>query len=803
MNSYERKKRQAELDQINTKQRPGKERRVELDVSQLKTFEYLLQDPETPWVENFIALVRAGKRQDSYQADRFNQAVEGMVIPPGVISQIERVFGREDVHFTDESGFKKTKPFSLDVITDQLHCTPEQAATVLAFTIFLEDKYVIVSALKHPEIQAKFGVQFDVDKVKAFFKSEDFLNAATNKTLERSLPLLAKEAGITGVQHIIHYLRVFDFKPNQDHLRRAFGTEQRREQFKTLLTADLKEGLDMLPDYEFLFGEVTRDEFLQLFPNWQAAESFRIYKYERRFNLKRPEPIRIPAPQPPVVEPPKEVIPPKPSELRQFMHWGAVALGLASVGTAGVGAAAWEVSNRFKSEEPTTEKNETDQTYVAKPSLDQNTSIESDNFSPEGTEFEQGDNFVAVPELHSMRATAVYTTLEPHGVLTYQPEFAFSLDPKELTDKNSREHVVAERFFAQGAILYPPELGSINPSSISVARHEATEFTVTEGEQGRFQVVLHEPSNKPLEVVYTVRVAYSESTIEYTGDLPPVPSVENQDARERAEELGLERKAQESDLAFALRAESSIRAMYHYPKSAKETALSFDQARQVFIGDCDVVNQDLLQVLQSEGIRSEMVTDTHPVPDRENHGQIRAITYSEINDGYVVTELDATPGGRYTAEGRAAVEAAQTPTQEKKETEAQQALKRLIAEYGEKGEAEKKTEASAQAQQPRLIEQREWKALGGGVYGYAEYVLKHSFSLPEDVQAREKLTGELAEIMLKELQRTKVIPEGTNPHEWARDIDPEEAEAFLKAMDSSLLIRTLVRKLPKYERRSE
>lgn len=822
MNTYERKKRQSELEQVNKRQRPGKDRGVELDLFQMKTFEYLLQDPETPWVENFIALVKAGKRQESFSADRFNQAMEGMVIPAGVADQIKRVFGRDDIRFTDEGrGTRKNQPFNLETITDQLQCTPEQAATVLAFSILLEDKYHIVGALKHPEIQAQFGVQFDEAKVRAFFKSEEFLNAATNKTLERSLPLLAKEAGIKGVQHIIHYLRVFEFKPNIEHLRKAFGTQQRREQFKNLLSADVKEGLDLLLDYEFLFGELTQDEFLQLFPNWQEAESFRTYRYERKFNLKRPVPVRTPTPeptpassvQPLVVEPPKVIIPPKPSELKQLMRWGAVALGFASVGTVSVGAVAWEVSNRFATEEPTTEEGEAEQAYVAKQSIEQAKSIESNNFSPEGTEFENGDNFVAVPELHSMRATAVFTTLEPNGVLSYQPEFAFSLDPKELNDDNSREHVVAERFFAQAAVLYPPELGSIDPSSIMVPGHTAEEFTVAVGEQGRFQVALVESSNKPLEVVYTVRVAYGAANIEYTGELPPIPKIENLGKLDRAEELSLKRRASESDLAFALRAENAIQAIYHYPKSAREKGLPFDQARQELIGDCDVANQDFLEILQSQGVHAEMVVDTHPVPGRENHGQIRAVTYSEITYGYVVTELDATPG-LYTQEGKTAVEKGTTQTQpipEVEESAAQQALKKLIGEYIQKQEAEvapsSKTAPSPDVEQPSLrprpIEAREWKALGGGVYGYAEYVLKHSFSSPQDKQAREKLTGELAEIMLKELQRSQVIPEGKNPYEWARDIDPGEAESMLKAMDASPLIRTLVEQLPKYERRNE
>jgi len=784
----------------------------------------LQAEPQSPedaevsvWLSRFTESVKSGKRQTEFGPQKLNEFVEGVVIPENIQYEIAKTFGGQTDRFQDKSDrHDNPKPFNLKTLTTELGCSRKDAATLLSFIILLHAKYDIGLALKSPQIYKNLGMSIDETALRNFFRSEDFINTVTNRALENSLPVLASQAGVDGVHHIIDYLHIFQFKPDETKLRAAFGTPARRVEFRHFMQADLKLGLEVLPTYEFLFGVISSAEFEVLFPNWQTLDNLQVSIYRQKYNFNQPvanqldSPITLHPDIKPLVPAVSEVPQAKPRvdtalnlpSLRSTLKWGAVAVTLCTgLATAAfeVGKSLWQ-SNRGETadhHEPLPPKGP----YTFKPSLEQRHEIDSNN-AGEATEqsVERGD-FVAEPTMHGMRATAVFTTIEPNGGVLYEPEHAFTPDFSSFS--NATPHVVAERVFAQGHVLYPPELGAVDPTSIYLDGYTTDDYTVTAGEQGRYAVTLKTPPTEPFKIVYTVN-EWPIDSVRYHGDKPTLPEINNPELVAHIRVEGLKPYPQEDELSFAIRATSAIQSEYRYPRTKEEKGLGFNDAVQQHIGDCDVSNQELMAVLLSNGIDAELVADLAPVPGREKHAQVRALVHFE-DGSTVLLSLNATPGEYTTAGDRAAaaqreIQAAETSGLSANLSEEQAELAALIKKY----EAGKTTtpepvRAKSLSQHPvELITESESRAFENGLYGYADYLLRHSYSiLPTDRAERVRLTTEVMWQVITELKYKQIIPAQQNPLEWSQHIDSQRARQVIDTINQAPQIRMMLERLPK------
>lgn len=796
------------------------------------------QSPEdveaSAWLSRFTESVKNGKRQTEFSAKKLNELAEGVAIPKNIKYEIEKTFGGKTDRFQDKGDhYRHPKPFNLKTLTTELGCSRKEAAAVLSFIILLHAKYEIGLALRSPEIYKNLGVNIDEAALRSFFRSEDFIGAVTNQALEGSLPVLAAQAGADGVHHIVNYLQIFHFKPDEAKLKEAFGTPARRVEFRRFMLADLKPGLEVLPTYEFLFGAVSSAEFATLFPNWRTLDGRQTDIYRRKYGFDQPVATQVESPavsnqpiEPAIAEPELPTVPtisevpqsrprvdtaPNLPGLRSTLKWGAVAVTLCTgfATTAfEAGKSVWQSARGESADhhEPSPtkvaaqERRSREGSYTSIPRLEQRHGIESNNISPEDdNQIEYGD-FVAEPAMHGMRATAVFTTIEPDGGMIYEPDHAFAPDVVDLNLSPSTNHIVAERVFAQGNVLYPPELGAVDPTSIYLDGYTTSDYTVTAGEQGRYAVTLNTPPTEPFKIVYVVKELQTDVVL-YNGDKPTLPEINNPELVEHIKAHGLKPYPEEDDMSFAIRATSTIKSEYRYPRTTEEKGLGFNEAVREHIGDCDVSNQELMAVLLSNDIDAEVVTDFVPVPGREKHAQVRALVYSkEINDT-VLLSLNATPGEYTSAGDRAAAAKTEAHPIEAPDVSQDQAeLSALIKKYeaGKTTVAEPIKAEPVPAQPFEPVSESEARAFERGLYGYADYLLRHSHSiLPTNKAERVRLTTEVMWQVISELEYKQLIPAEQNPLEWSRHIDEQRARQVITTINQAPQIRTMLERLPK------
>ncbi|MFH1536751.1 MAG: hypothetical protein ABID45_02065 [Patescibacteria group bacterium] len=854
-------------------------------------FQEKFQDPATKemeewieeWLNNFNAQIQTGEQQSDHTNRRFEEFIAGKPLPKFVHSIVNRALGKSEL--VKSRPYKlQDQPYNLVGISKSLGCTRKEATNLVAFSVLLDDRYDLNAMFNRPESIKKYNPDLDIDAIQKYFISMHRVDKLISTSLKRAIPVLNEHASIHGVHELwrkLTFRNQFQEK-NSEIIKASFANKKWKQEYTDYLSnpdEEISSRVAMCNSYEFLFGELTKDEFLEFFPNWREIDKFRGRKYIQRYLLDTtydvpkwelrkekvelpPRPIK-PIPATDLVIDDATAVTPKPTEpslpkqpgskepmrlnlltppelqaldrrqkraLQKAIKRGILGavIGTTLLGAAAVGTFAYRLAGKQREQEriENVEKTEKAKNQIKArmaqldraeelkgkhtfiPDIEQSATTNAHNLNPDrkiGTAPEI-KNYYSAPHFNSHRATEIFTTVNPDnpGESKYNPDFAFIPQPEKINTSNSTTYTIGERVYAQGIILYPPELGKVDPSSIYVPDHKSDEFSIEEGEGGRFRVTLNEPSAKPLIVIYQVQKVRDGFDIPYNAELPPAPEEKPQTEKARSNVFGIERLPDEDEYNFAIRAKHILRSEYRYPATRAEKQLSYEDATTQLIGDCDVVNTDLLKIYNENGIRAELIIDDNPVPGREKHGLVRALLFSQEHGGYVVVSLDATPykrtsaGRQESSRGQSSSSGSSTSSHEPNPLTEE--LKEAVQDYDQNQEArleEQKTllmideemdpnkelelprsmtvEIPKEERIEREITDKEWNALAGGLYGYAEYKLAQAGRLPSEKNQRIRLTSEIMHLIIDGLALDGIIEPGEDPYEWSKKIDKARA----------------------------
>ncbi|PIR04502.1 MAG: hypothetical protein COV59_00020 [Candidatus Magasanikbacteria bacterium CG11_big_fil_rev_8_21_14_0_20_39_34] len=815
----------------------------------------LLMLDRLAWVERLEENVFAGKVQEYKPAiSNAQQMLEGAVIPSTVFFSLERFLGPKNLMKEERHTFGFSKPderFDTQKLAEALGCSKEEAVQTLSFFILLSEKHSIQTLLEHYESDDPMWDflrerKVDINHLQNVFRQEEFYNDVTDIAFERALPVLGKNLDAKGFFLLIESLDIYNvyeikkadplWEYRRGSIEKTF--EGKKGSFlKALSEMKIREGLRILGLYEMIFGEITKEEFLQHFPLWYEASRWDYQKYQERYKLEIPpqsveentphfepevEDLLVPAPIPddskigeeaPVLDKSRRKLS---SRQKKYLVLALVA----SLGALG-GITKFGGSEDSKGHITTLDSgNDTkkEKEYQGIPSLVQEKSIRVNNLSPEDFEYKgekEEENFVSVPRFEGMLATDAYTNIGEGGNLTHESGFVFQPEDYDINDSNSKRYTIAQRVYAQAVILYPPELGRVDTGSLFVDGYTQDQYTVEKGELGRYRVILKNPPKEPFKVVYDILAVKPVEKIPYVGKKLNVPEVRDEGMRDLNNQWNIDTKKYRDSYSLALELERTIRDHFSYPRTQEEKRLPYKEARKRHIGDCDVSNLELLALLQENKIPSMLVGDLHPVPGREAHGQIRAVVFSEALGKQVIIKLNATPW-RITPEGEKEMarksygssERTQTGSviQETKELGdgGKKELLELIERRNAQGRAYEQATRSDQEVGPKYIEVKVEKNDNGrenldmhlfrhGIWGYAEFMLLKSGLMPQDFTEQKRVTANLTNDLITFLQQKDVISKDEDPQEWSRNIDQNRANLIQSYIDMEFPIERIHR----------
>lgn len=793
------------------------------------------------WLERLEEHLEAGKQMiyGEEVADA-QQILEGVILPRHVESELRYFFGKNREAFKDLSS---NGSFDIDAFASALECSKEEAQQVMAFFVLFKNKYDIINLFEHyegPGWEHLKEKHVDIDRLKDVFRNEEFYNSITDIVLEKSLPTLVKNIGPSQLLDFVHHLRVFKFYDfaneadeismhRLDTLRQA--GEQKKEELRAYLKSlDIKSALRSLQSYEILFGQVSLEDFLELFPNWHEANSFTRSYIMRKYSLDQPsefdsttlddeeeaisdKDLSVKGQQ--ETTKPADLWFDQPDDLAgraqgagKSRHRNMAFVAAALVGALTVAGGFLSENGKGDREHDHIEAKTESKRFTFVPRLENDHVTSVDNMRAEFENIEansanESNDFVSVPKFTGMLATDVFTSIRENGKLAYEKGYEFSPNPDNIDDENAVRYTFAQRVFAQGVILYPPELGKVDIDTLYLEGFSDEDYTVEKGPGGRYRVKLNAPPKDPVLVAYDVLAVKAYERVEYEGEEMSVPVVQDPDLKNLNQHWGVNLREEGGNMQLAVKLEGMVRDAYRYPQTDQEKELSFDEARTKKIGDCDVSNLELMALLHQNGIPAVLVADYNPVPGRRPHAEVRAVVVNEHGNQFVV-KLNATPTG-FTEHGVENIARASTGTQENKSMVEQftpSADRKVLLDLISRRDQEVLSQSVEQGASIPLPNQKDLfsrvnefghdsveknyihRLFERGIWGYAEYMLARSGFLVGDQIVDKQNIAYLTQDLLFFLQEKHVIGLDEDPYDWSRSIDLEKAQEIRFLVDT-------------------
>ncbi|MFH1536881.1 MAG: hypothetical protein ABID45_02770, partial [Patescibacteria group bacterium] len=238
-------------------------------------------------INKLLKSIEAGKRQKKHDRTRYNELLEGVAVPNTIVSRLNTLLGREsDDKIKGPNLFDSETSFHDKSLAKQLECSNEEAAHLIGLTIMLDLKNDMMSIYRNPDIILKYTPDLNIDEVKKLFPNPGRIDRITGKFLEHSISVLGKQCSVKGISYFINTAIREKLNPDKNSVKKTFGTDERKKEFLDLFKEDINPALEKhLKAYEYIFGELSRSEFLKLFPNWRDAKSYNSYTYTNRFLL--------------------------------------------------------------------------------------------------------------------------------------------------------------------------------------------------------------------------------------------------------------------------------------------------------------------------------------------------------------------------------------------------------------------------------------------------------------------------------------------------------------------------------------
>jgi hypothetical protein len=256
------------------------------------------EDPETiAWIDDYLERIKTGERHDKNSYEAAMSFVEGAVVPKHIASRINRFVGSDELG--EDYTRIKEQPFNLKTVTGELGCSRSKAADVVAFVTLLDEKYTLGRVLElrdqgnFEHLQAMGVTKDEAETVTRVMKDKDHIDYLVKTFFLRSAPVLAENTTSEALLKEFAYKMRIHCPRLRKEMQKFFADPIRQKECREIIVGlapgSIDEAMSLLPTHEYLFGEIDKNEFLTLFPNWQEAKDYNRYYYVRKYNLRDPD----------------------------------------------------------------------------------------------------------------------------------------------------------------------------------------------------------------------------------------------------------------------------------------------------------------------------------------------------------------------------------------------------------------------------------------------------------------------------------------------------------------------------------
>ena len=271
------------------------------------------------WTEAYLEKVRRGLRSNKTGSlEGASRFLDEAVLSENIARDTNRLLtgGLGDKVLEEDYDRRKTRPFNAKTVAGQLSCSRAQAADLVAFVNLFEDKYDIGRVIdcvnrKSFEHLGKMDVKKeDAEMLAKLFTDEVQLGEVEEVLFERVAPLLGKHMTVEGLFQFAKHNTMFGHTISQESFKKYFNTPKRKVACQEFLAEEARAAfaqkkpedvqlffrvaLGKIKDYEYIFGQLTREEFEKMFPNWQKLENEWMLKdLQEKYGLARPTSTEI------------------------------------------------------------------------------------------------------------------------------------------------------------------------------------------------------------------------------------------------------------------------------------------------------------------------------------------------------------------------------------------------------------------------------------------------------------------------------------------------------------------------------
>ena len=253
------------------------------------------------WLERYYRVVETGGTSSTfYSEERLQDFTRGAVVSDRVARDVEYFLGPKVKLFDRQR--EERKPADFDIIAEKLELTREEAIKLVALVSFQSSYSTLQSLFEH---RGDSNWNFLNDRVseeefsvlQKLFRDSSFTEELLAELARQNAGLIEKHMSVEAMDSLVMGYLKFNHYLDQPECQALFATESVRERYRSLFTREKAAALQYAGSYEFLFGEFSAAEFLELFPDWPAAESWHYSGYKWRFGLsipgKQPEEVSV------------------------------------------------------------------------------------------------------------------------------------------------------------------------------------------------------------------------------------------------------------------------------------------------------------------------------------------------------------------------------------------------------------------------------------------------------------------------------------------------------------------------------
>lgn len=241
------------------------------------------------WLDRYYKAVQKSDTSEAILTDeRLRDFTKGVVISRRIADDIEQFLGADTSLFSSDDESKDSVNF--DSISGKLEISKEDAIKLVALVSFNDSVYILEKLFKYRNepswdfLNSRVSEE-EFSALQKLFKDASFVEELMTELIRENAVLIERIMPPKRMDIFIRIHLMSNGYMDQSESQAFFGTDAVKQKYLSLFEKDKIAALGCVGSYEFLFGELSKDEFLKLFPDWHTAKSYEYYLFENRYGL--------------------------------------------------------------------------------------------------------------------------------------------------------------------------------------------------------------------------------------------------------------------------------------------------------------------------------------------------------------------------------------------------------------------------------------------------------------------------------------------------------------------------------------